>query len=240
MLHKVIASDELTLLVDMARTQESIVAVDSACRIVFLNEHAEALLGYRASDVLGCCCSEALHLADAPGSHACAMCIGALGEPGAQPSSGRYVAYATTQSGAHLWLRVLALPASNAAGERRTVHVLRAVASEDLGHEDPTIMPEHPVTATLQQLDQSAREITGTDRQANPSRKSQVLTRRELEVLKLLAGGLSNANIAAQLSISPVTARNHVTSIIEKLGAKTRLQAVVIASRMGLLAGSTL
>lgn len=240
MSHDVIASDELTLLVDMARTQESVIAVDSACRIVFLNEHAEALLGYRASDVIGCCCYEALHLADAPGSQSCAMCSGALGTPGAQPSSGRYVAYATTQSGEHIWLRVLALPASNAIGEQRTVHILRAVGSEDLAHDDATIILERPMTATLQGLDQSAHEIAGSDRQVTPSRKSHLLTRRELEVLKLLAGGLSNANIAAKLSISPVTARNHVTSIIEKLGANTRLQAVIIASRMGLLAGATL
>jgi len=128
--------------------------------------------------------------------------------PGEQPSSARYLAYATTQSGEHIWLRVLALPASNAIGEQRTVHILRAVGSEDLAHDDATIILERPMTATLQGQDQSARGFDGADEQVNPSRKSHVLTRRELEVLKLLAGGLSNANIAAKLSISPVTARN--------------------------------
>lgn len=236
MSHSGTASDELTLLVNMASTQECVIAVDSACRIVFLNEHAEALLGYRASDVLGCCCYDALHLAEAPGSQACAMCMSALGVTGAQPSSGQYVAYATTQSGVSIWLRVLALPASNAVGERRTVHVLRAFGPGEVAHEDAT----SPATTAFEELDQSRHAVDGADGQVNPSAKSRLLTRRELEVLKLLASGLSNAYIAAQLSISPVTARNHVTSIIEKLGAKTRLQAVVMASRMGLLSGGTL
>src|SRR5690348_4566079 len=88
--HRVVASEELTLMVDMARTQESVFAVDAACRIVFLNEHAEALLGYRASDVIGCRCCDALHFANQPGSPICGLCIRALATPESQPSSSRF------------------------------------------------------------------------------------------------------------------------------------------------------
>ncbi|MCL4313658.1 MAG: response regulator transcription factor [Actinobacteria bacterium] len=62
------------------------------------------------------------------------------------------------------------------------------------------------------------------------------LTRREAEVLDLLAEGLSNDAIAEALEVSPNTARNHVQSILAKLGAHSRLQAVAIASREGLIA----
>lgn len=61
------------------------------------------------------------------------------------------------------------------------------------------------------------------------------LTRREREVLSLLAIGMTNAEIATTLNISPITARNHVISVIEKLNVHTRLQAVVTAARLGLL-----
>lgn len=61
------------------------------------------------------------------------------------------------------------------------------------------------------------------------------LTPREQEVLELLAQGMATVEIALALGISRITARNHVTRVIEKLGVRTRLQAVLAASRRGLL-----
>lgn len=62
------------------------------------------------------------------------------------------------------------------------------------------------------------------------------LTPRELEVLPLLAEGLSNKQIAAQLGIAERTAKFHVESILGKLPAATRAEAVAVAARRGLLA----
>lgn len=59
------------------------------------------------------------------------------------------------------------------------------------------------------------------------------LTPREIDVLRLLAEGLENAEIAAALSISPRTAKNHVSSILSKLGLPSRVQAAVYAVRQG-------
>jgi len=61
------------------------------------------------------------------------------------------------------------------------------------------------------------------------------LTARELEVLDLLADGLSNKRIAARLEISEHTAKFHVNSILAKLGASSRTEAVVVAARRGFL-----
>jgi len=61
------------------------------------------------------------------------------------------------------------------------------------------------------------------------------LTTRELEVLELVAEGLSNKLIAARLGISEHTAKFHVNAILTKLGADTRTEAVVRAARLGLL-----
>ncbi len=68
-----------------------------------------------------------------------------------------------------------------------------------------------------------------------PSAASEELTPREAEVLQLLAQGLSNKSIAGRLGISDHTAKFHVNSILSKLGAQSRTDAVVRAARLGLL-----
>jgi len=67
------------------------------------------------------------------------------------------------------------------------------------------------------------------------SEKSGVLTPRENEVLTLLAEGLSNKEIAAKLEISEHTAKFHVNSILQKMNAQKRVEAVVRAAKMGLI-----
>jgi DNA-binding CsgD family transcriptional regulator len=61
------------------------------------------------------------------------------------------------------------------------------------------------------------------------------LTRRELEVLGLVAGGLRNTEIAARLFLADRTVEHHVSAILRKLGVQTRTQASVEASRLGLV-----
>ena len=62
-----------------------------------------------------------------------------------------------------------------------------------------------------------------------------VLTQREREVLALVGEGLSNHEIAERLTLSPATARTHVSRAMVKLGARDRAQLVVIAYRTGLV-----
>jgi len=59
----------------------------------------------------------------------------------------------------------------------------------------------------------------------------EILTQREREILQLLADGMSNADVAAQLFISQETVKSHVRHILTKLEADTRTQAVAIALR---------
>jgi DNA-binding NarL/FixJ family response regulator len=61
------------------------------------------------------------------------------------------------------------------------------------------------------------------------------LSEREIEVLRLIAQGRDNAQIAERLVISPMTAKNHVSSILAKLGVESRVQAAIYAVKAGMV-----
>jgi DNA-binding NarL/FixJ family response regulator len=74
--------------------------------------------------------------------------------------------------------------------------------------------------------------LTGT---TSPKEFYDGLTNREIEILKLLANGMANKQIAFRLKISEKTVRNHVSNTYEKLGIYDRAQAVLYAVRKGLV-----
>lgn len=90
-------------------------------------------------------------------------------------------------------------------------------------------------TVTRRLIDEfvSKQRVTKSSRQGA---NLNLLTEREHEVLILIAQGLSNAEIAQSLFISPTTAKTHVSRIISKLDAKNRTQLVIIAYENGLVA----
>ncbi len=69
----------------------------------------------------------------------------------------------------------------------------------------------------------------------SPRKRPAALSHREREVLRLVAGGHSNKQIAHALGITERTVKFHVTSILNKLGAENRAQAVALAAQRGLL-----
>jgi NarL family two-component system response regulator LiaR len=101
--------------------------------------------------------------------------------------------------------------------------VIRAVRGTVAGktYVDPSVAGKVLRQASSQQT-QPATLITGK------------LTAREVEVLRLIARGLSNADISERLFLSEGTVRNHVSAILAKLGVSDRTQAAVIAIQHGL------
>jgi DNA-binding NarL/FixJ family response regulator len=94
-------------------------------------------------------------------------------------------------------------------------------AMQTLGRGEAAIGPQHVARALS--------HLRAHDSALGP------LTPREHEVLALLGEGLSNAEVAGRMAISTNTVRNHVQSLLAKLGARSRLEAVAIATREGLL-----
>jgi DNA-binding NarL/FixJ family response regulator len=70
---------------------------------------------------------------------------------------------------------------------------------------------------------------------SGPPAELSELTERELEVLTLMARGLSNGEICSTLFVSEATVKTHVTRILSKLGVRDRVQAVVFAYESGLV-----
>jgi DNA-binding NarL/FixJ family response regulator len=90
---------------------------------------------------------------------------------------------------------------------------------------------------TRRLLDRFAEQAPQDDPKPPPQLES--LTERELEVLKLVAKGWSNSELAEKLFLSETTVKTHVSSVLRKLGLRDRVQAVVMAYEAGLVRPGT-
>ncbi|WP_141893683.1 response regulator [Microbacterium kyungheense] len=102
------------------------------------------------------------------------------------------------------------------------IRAVRAVADGDA-------LLSPGVTRTL--IDRAAAGL----RHAPDPRLLQTLTEREVDVLRLVAEGLTNDEIGARLYLSPLTAKTHVSRIMQKLAARDRVRLVIIAYESGLV-----
>ena len=91
-----------------------------------------------------------------------------------------------------------------------------------------SLMSPHVAAKVLQRV--RAAGPTATERNVRAE-----LSERELDVLRLIANGKDNADIARELHISPKTVKNHISNILMKLGIDNRIQAAVYAVRSGIV-----
>jgi DNA-binding NarL/FixJ family response regulator len=104
--------------------------------------------------------------------------------------------------------------------------LLRGIESAALGE---SLISPHIASKVLQRL----RATSSSPELAEAIR--QELSEREIDVLKLIANGKDNAQIAGELHISPKTVKNHISNILMKLQIENRIQAAVYAVRSGIV-----
>ncbi len=133
----------------------------------------------------------------------------------------------------------------SASGERKAVFLTpMVVASAD--HDAPLLVhvlddraeatAEHSAESLRSELRDQGAEVISDHPPVPPGTADAVkLAPRELEVLRLVASGRGTQQIADQLGISPHTVRNHVRHFRRKLDARTKLEAVLTAMRLGIL-----
>jgi PAS domain S-box-containing protein len=186
-------------------------------RIVLWNRSAERILGYAARDVAGRRCCDIFDGRNDNGSRLCyqgcsVMTRVTMGEP-VQTFDMR----ARTKTGKLVWISVNTLVVSpNGGAGALTLHLFR------------------DVTATKVLLTLVQERLTPPEPGAGAATR-RVLTRRELELLRLMSLGLNTAAAAERLHVSQATVRNHVQNILGKLGAHSRLEAVAYAHKHRLL-----
>lgn len=193
-----------------AHTADGVCGIDGAGRIALWNPAAERILGYPAAEVAGKSCCEVFDRQDNGGEGRCrGGCV-----VKARPQSGELVEHfalvARTRVGVpiRLDMSVIVLPGRTAA-QGATVHLFREHVSGN--------GPVAPSRSGAMKRLESPAERPG-------------LTRREAEILGLLTMGCTTHAIATRLRVSQATVRNHVQSLLRKLGAHSRLEAVARVS----------
>lgn len=237
---------ENELVLDVLGLSEPAFAVNGSHRIVAWNDGAERLLGLRAADMIGKRCFEALEIGDS------ALCMACRYFASTQPAEvnpavsvlARHhlsITIPVAVEGAPQRVQVTTLAAHTRAGQARFVHLLHhltedaATGSASESTSEPTSEPMAGPTHSSPSHERPPSALTEPAESSSKLRRPEALTQRELEVLRLLGAGSSTDDIARSLSITRVTARNHVNKVLDKLGVNSRLQAVVIASQLQLL-----
>jgi DNA-binding CsgD family transcriptional regulator len=204
-------------------------ATDSRERVVFWNQGAAALLGRRAEEAMGRHCYEVMGGRDVFGNRFCyANCpLAAMSRSGEAPGAFE-----------------LRLPVNGHGGEPPTIHVTIVRLPGPRADLFTLVHILHPV-------DERARLVRALERYvpaaspalAPPAPAAEAtaagnggagsLTPREREILRWMAAGLQNKDIAKRLDLSLATVRNHIHNTLEKLGVHSKLEAVSLAYRNG-------
>jgi len=199
----------------LARAGDGAFAIGGDGRVVLWNRAAERILGYSTREAIGRLCCDVFVGQDDKGNRLCyqgchVMTLVKLGE-----SIQNFDMRTRTKAGRPVWLNIstLVMP-----GDRvpygMVIHIFRDVtASKEL----------------LALVHERLSAPVDGDQAAVP------LTRRELEILRLLAGGARTKILAERLHVSPATVRNHVQNIFGKMGVHSRLEAVAYANQRRLL-----
>jgi PAS domain S-box-containing protein len=199
---------------------DALVAIDDQGRIVHWNDAATRLLGWDAAEAVGRRCHEVLLGLTPAGAHLCGPNCPVRESCRELRAPRRFEMVVRHADGAELWLEATTCIVLDEEDRPVAIHVLsEAVSARRLADLAETVV----------------RRVSKPVACSPAAGSGQTPTRRELDVLSLLAEGLGTDRIAARLGLSSATVRNHVQNVLLKLGAHSRAEAVVMAIRNNLV-----
>jgi len=212
------------LLEQIAKSDDAVFAFDANDLVILWNKGCERLLGRPAYEVLGRHCYDIMCGRDAFGNmYCCPSCpITTQARSHKDDPVQRFELDVAAAGGRRkkVSITTFAIPAVR-AGPATLVHVLRE--------------PGGAASTLEDDLAEAVKPPTGERPSHAPSTQGNPLTKRELEILRLMARGIPTGAIAEQMFIAPVTVRNHIARILQKLDVHSKLAAVAYAYKNRLI-----
>jgi PAS domain S-box-containing protein len=208
-------------------TSDAAFAVDGLGQIVAWNRAAESLFGMTAQQAIGQACGQIVQGMDECGAVCSENCSVQQAARKHHPI-GNFDLQVQTKQGRQ-WCNISVLTADEVDPTLPyTIHIIRPV---DVSKRLELLVRDFIVTETGLPAEQ-ATKLASSKR--TPTRETD-LTKREVEILGLLAKGATTASIADQLGVSRTTINNHIQHILRKLNAHSRLEAIRRAEHAGLI-----
>jgi PAS domain S-box-containing protein len=209
--------DPIELLEAFQDVSDGVFAVDEDMRIVFWNWPATQIFGVSATTALGRRCDEVVQGYESSGAQLCSAECRVMGCAVRGRAAETYDLVRSDPAGHQQWLNVtIVVLRGDSRASTLAVHLVRDVTAH-------------------RGVEQRSSEILRGLSPAGASAELPPITRREAEVLRMLACGASNRTIASTLGISSTTVRNHIEHLLAKLGVHSKLEAVVYAAQRRLV-----
>ncbi len=211
---------ELPAWIATLRSADGLFVTDEEQRIVAWSPSAEAALGHRAADVVGRRCYEVIAGTDICSHPVCRPGCTAVTNAFRGRTTASYDVAALGSKGQRVWVNNSIIVSREEGGRGPLlVHLFRRRKA--------------PPAARTAAAEQPPARI----RSHGPARRGGLLplSRRELETLHMLAAGQTTVEIAEALTISRYTARNHINNLLRKLGARNRIEGLLLAAERHLI-----
>jgi PAS domain S-box-containing protein len=217
-------------------TADGVCIVNSDLHIVHWNKGAERILGHSAKDVINHECFRIIAGRENTDKLCCRTNCKVRSCYVKGMPVGNFELKARDKDGKEVWLSVSTL-FSHKNRDALIVHLIKDITQEKRVRKaaDRFLAGIGIDEKERSRLRPEKLPLAQQNKEGGTPEKPLLLSKREIEVLILMADGLSTKAIAQQLNISHLTARNHIQNILEKLNLHSKSQAVAYAFKKGLL-----